>query len=132
FAYIKAQAVLAPSIFNLDTWQKLTHIGQPAYHPYWMPTLLFELVFNSLIFVYSILLLVLFFKRRAAWPRCYIGFFVITVCGLVIDYALGTQIPAAAGSLGDSIKTLGQSLFAAIIWIPYCLVSKRVKATFRF
>jgi transglutaminase-like putative cysteine protease len=132
FAYVKAQAVLAPSIFNLETWQKLTHIGQPAYHPYWMPTLLFELVFNSLIFIYSILLLALFFKRRAAWPRCYIGFFVITVCGLLIDYILGTQIPAAAVSLGDSIKTLLQSVFAALIWVPYCLTSKRVKATFRF
>ena len=129
--YLQAHAEILPSIFNLETWQNLTHVGQPAYHPYWMPTLLFELVFNSLAFVYCILLVVLFFKRRAAWPRCYILFFIITIIGLAVDYGLGLQIPAAAGGMDQSAKVLFQSVFASIIWIPYRLTSKRVKATFR-
>jgi transglutaminase-like putative cysteine protease len=131
FGYLQAQSEVAPSVFNLETWQNLTHVGQPAYHPYWMPTLLFELIFNSLAFVYCILLVVLFFKRRAAWPRCYIVFFIITIVGLSVDLGLASQIPAAAEAMGESLKVLAQFLFASLIWIPYCLTSKRVKATFR-
>lgn len=129
--YLQAQAEIAPSVFNLEAWQNLTHFGQPNYHPYWMPVMLYELIFNSLAFVYCILLVVLFFKRRAVWPRCYIIFFVATIIGLAIDYGLALQIPAAEGAMDESVKVLIQSVIASTIWIPYCLTSRRVKATFR-
>jgi hypothetical protein len=131
FSYIHAQTVVAPSVFNLQTWQNLTHFGHPAYHPFWMPTLLFELIFNSLVLIYSILLVVLFFKKRAVWPRCYILFLGISLFGNIANLILGSQIPAVAGNLDESIKAVAQLVIASLIWIPYCLTSKRVKATFR-
>jgi hypothetical protein len=130
--FLHANVEIGRSIFNLETWQNLTHVNQPSYHPYWMPTLLFELIYNSVAFVLSILLLVLFFKKRAIWPRCFILFFVLILVGLFVDYSLGQQIPAAAAAArAESTKAIGQAVFASMIWIPYCLTSKRVKATFR-
>ncbi len=130
--FIYANVQIFPTIFRLDSWRTLTHVGAPAYHPYWMPTLLFELIYNSMALIFSGLLLVLFFKKRAAWPRGFIAFFIFLITGLVVDYCLGLQIPAVAAALGASAKALVQTIFAAAIWIPYCLTSKRVKATFRY
>jgi transglutaminase-like putative cysteine protease len=130
-SFLHANIEIGPSVFDLERWRNLTHVGQPAYHPYWMPTLLFELIYNSLAFIYCSLLVILFFKKRAVWPRCYILFFVFILIGLTVDHGLGLQIPAAAATIGDSTKALGQTVVASFIWIPYCLTSKRVKATFR-
>lgn len=130
-SFIYANVQICPTIFRLDSWRTLTRVGAPAYHPYWMPTLLFELIYNSLALIFCILLLVLFFKKRAVWPRGFIAFFIFIIAGLVVDCCLGSQIPAVATALGDSAKTLVQTTIGAAIWIPYCLTSKRVQATFR-
>ncbi len=130
--FLVANFQIYPSVFNLENWQGLTQIGQANYHPFWMAILLFELTYNTLAFIFCLLLLVLFFKKRAAWPRCFIAFFIFVVSGLLIDLLLAHQIPATAALAGESTKSLVHWLGAAAIWIPYSLKSKRVKATFRF
>jgi hypothetical protein len=129
---IHATVIIYPSIFHLETWRALTNAGQPAYHPLWMPVLLFELLFNSVGFIYCLLLLVLFFQKRWAWRYYFIAFFIFVIGGLAIDLCLGQQIPAVAAKLGSSVKALMQSVLGAAIWIPYALTSKRVRATFRY
>ena len=132
FSFILANRQIFSSVFSVETWRKLTQVGQPAFHPYWMPTLLFELIYNSISFVLCGLLLFLFFKKRAVWPRWFVGVFIFHFAGIAVDTALAMQIPAAAANLGDSGKEIARLVFSAFIWIPYALTSKRVKATFRY
>ncbi len=132
FMFINACVALGPSIFHLDVWRNLTLSGNAAYHPLWMPILLFELTYNMLAVIFSLLLLVLFFQKRQAWPRCFIAFMVFMLCGVVIDQMLAANIPAVVKSGGGNpSKDLTQIFFAAAIWIPYTLRSERVRATFR-
>jgi hypothetical protein len=123
---------LLPTVLHLGSWRVLTEPGQAAFHPSWAPVLLFELCYNSLCLIFSGLLLVLFFQKRALWRWCYVVFFLVVVFGVGFDAHFAQQIPAARDELGPSIRVLVQVIVAAAVWIPYCLVSKRVKATFRY
>ncbi|MEO5721584.1 MAG: DUF2569 domain-containing protein [Chthoniobacterales bacterium] len=131
FAFLWGVLVLYPTVFNLETWRRLTEVGGGAYHPFWAPVLLFELFYNSLAFIFSVFLLALFFKRRAAWPLAYAIFLVFLVAGVGLDVYLTQKIPAAAAGAGKaSVEVIRVAILAAV-WIPYCFVSKRVKSTFR-
>ena len=123
---------LYASIFNLETWRQLTDPAGTAYHQFWAPALLFEFFYNSLGVLFSTLLLVLFFKKRAVWPPAYALFLVLFGVGVSLDIYLTMKIPAAAEAGAGALKDLVQIFIAAAVWIPYCFVSKRVKATFRY
>ena len=131
-ALIAALIVLAPTIFNLNAWHALTEAGQPQYHPFWAPTLLFELFFNLLCLIASCVLLVLFFLKRAAWPRAYAMFLVVLLVGIGLDTLLLQRIPNPTSSPAGNLGSLVQAIAALTIWVPYCLRSKRVEATFRY
>jgi transglutaminase-like putative cysteine protease len=124
--------MLFPTVLHLGNWRLLTEPGQAAFHPSWAPALLFELCYNSLCLVFSGLLLILFFQKRALWRWCYVVFLVVFALGVGIDTHLTQQIPAAGGTLDGNIRDLFQVIVAAAVWIPYCFVSKRVRATFRY
>jgi transglutaminase-like putative cysteine protease len=131
-AFIYVLITLFPTVFHAEGWRLLTQPGHPEFHPYWAPVLLFELLYNSLCLIFSILLLILFFMKRAAWPRCYIALFIALFLGVCLDTFLTHQIPAARGAMAANIRAVVQIIITGAIWIPYCLVSKRVKATFRY
>lgn len=117
---------------NLEIWVKLTTPGQPAYHPLWGVTLLFETAYNLILFSVGILLLVLFFQRRKTFPPIMVGFLALMLLGNFFDGALvaaiSSTVPEAATD--DSASGIAQSIIGCSIWIPYFLVSRRVKSTF--
>jgi transglutaminase-like putative cysteine protease len=132
FAFIGLFVKLWPTVFELQTWRVLTDSGQASYHPFWMPTLCFELFANTVMFVLSILLIVLFFGKRAAWPRCWALFLILVPINVIVDHLLAMKIPdAAANTSIETPQIMVQAIIQAAIWIPYAFMSKRVKATFR-
>jgi hypothetical protein len=109
-------------IFNQDVHDSLS----------WAFIIIAEMIYNMVNLVFIGLLLILFFTRRTILPRLIIIFYAQTFIFRVFDYYLAnvflnTDIPD-----NDSLKSVFQSLFAAMIWIPYFLYSKRVKNTFVF
>ena len=130
FIFITTLVVLFPTVLNLETWRSLTEPGAAHFHPFWKPALLFELFSSLVLLIVSGLLLLLFFRKRAVWPWCYAGFLLLVLAGAVVDFTLARQIPAVASN-PEHIRDLTQVIVAAAIWVPYCFVSKRVKATFR-
>jgi transglutaminase-like putative cysteine protease len=131
FFLIAALIVLFPTVLNLDTWRAFTEPGAAQFHPYYKPMLLAELFFHVACLIFSGLLLLLFFRKRAVWPRCYAAFLLFIVVFSLLDFFVVQSIPAAADGKNESIRDLVQVISAAAIWVPYCFVSKRVKATFR-
>jgi hypothetical protein len=132
FTYLWGMCVVLPKIITTGSWRALTDPIEPTFNPWWAPTLLFEFLFSIVCFIFCTLLIVLFFTKRAGWPGWFVGLLIVGIAGDVVDYALLRQVPGAAPSIywfTVSMVVLG---LTAAIWIPYVVLSKRVKATFRY
>lgn len=117
--------------FKAETWTVLTTPGTEAYHPLWAPILIFELVGNCAFIILSIIAAVCFFQRRRIAPKLIIIFFLANLVFVGLDFVAADFIPAlATQSDTESIKELTRVIITCLIWVPYLLVSKRVKKTF--
>jgi hypothetical protein len=132
FRFLKTGFDVVSTTMNTISWRALTDPMEPTYNTCWAPTLLFELFFNIGALFFAVLLVALFFWKRAAWPRAFALFLVVNLVGAVIDIILVNRIPAARESLVTSIRDIAPIVLTGAIWIPYVFLSKRVKATFRY
>lgn len=119
-------------LFRDGTWQTLTQPGSPAYHPLWKSALLFELAGNIVIGAMAMVALALLVVRSAYAPKFSIGLLLGNFIVAAIGYFIAGQIPSVAdqGTGYESLAVLVRSAIAMLVWVPYFLVSKRVKATF--
>jgi MFS superfamily sulfate permease-like transporter len=117
-------------LFRDGTWQALTRHDSPAYHPLWERVLLFELAGNIAIGALAMVTLALLVVRSAYAPRSAIALLVGTFAVAAVSYSMARQIPSVVGTDYDSLALLVRSTLAMLVWVPYFLVSRRVKATF--
>ncbi len=118
-------------IFRDGIWANLTTPGSASYHPLWGPLLGYEIAFNVGFLVFDVVLLVLLFRKSSRLPKAFIAFALLNLFFVATDGIVGYQIPAVAAAGMETIAgEIGRSLALACIWVPYFLVSKRVKNTF--
>lgn len=118
-------------IFSGETWSLLTTPGAAAYNPMWKPILLFE-IFGNLIFLFSsVALLFLLFGRKRIFPRLMIAFYIANLLFVGLDLVAASSIPTVASQAdASSTMELVRSILVCAVWVPYFLVSERVKQTF--
>lgn len=118
-------------IFSNGSWTALTTPGTETYNPLWAPILIGEVAINGGLFLMWVFIAFLFFSKKRVFPKFYIGILLFTLTFILLD-ALATRsvLPNVPIFDDETIKAFGQSLIASLIWVPYMLVSKRVKATF--
>lgn len=112
-----------------DTWSLLTTYGSSSYNPLWAPLLLFELAGNLAQLVFSVLLLVLLFKRRSSFPRMAMLLLVAAIVLQAVDLMFSALMPGIETTPDDIAKVVGGALGVGL-WVAYLLSSRRVKATF--
>lgn len=118
-------------IFSQGYWAILTTPTNETYHPYWAPLLVFEIVGNLLLIVATLAALYFFLTKSRYTPQIMIAWLAFILAFNVLDFFLADLIPAVAAQDDfESAKELARACIAAVIWIPYFLISKRVKATF--
>jgi hypothetical protein len=118
-------------LFTDGAWAAITTPGTKLYHPLWAPLLVFEIVGNLGIIVLAALTLWHLFRKSRLTPRLGVAWLSWALFFVVVDFFAADLIPAiAAQNDADSVRELTRTLIASAIWIPYFLVSKRVKATF--
>lgn len=118
-------------IFSNGSWEVLTTPGTEAYNPLWAPILYGEMAINGALVLVWIFVAFLFFSKKNAFPKWYIGMLLFTLAFILVDaLAIKAMLPNEPIFDPETTKELGRSLIASLIWIPYMLVSKRVKATF--
>jgi Protein of unknown function (DUF2569) len=71
----------------------------------------------------------LMFYRRAAYPRVLIVLMLAIPAVLLVDI-LAMALAGDTERLAVKLKALGKALIPCLIWVPYMLVSRRVRNTF--
>ena len=118
-------------IFTDGSFEILTTQGSEAYHPMWGPLLVFETVFNSLMIMASCYLIYLFFSKHYLFPKVYIAIVLFSFVSIpVYAWLVSFVLPDGPMFGPASTKELARAIFTLVIWVPYMLISKRVKATF--
>jgi transglutaminase-like putative cysteine protease len=125
FSFLK----LAPN-YAADTWAVVTTAGQAGYHPLWAPTLLFELAANLWMIVFSVLLAILFFRKRRSVPYIFLVFQAGVLAIVALDAMAASMIPALAQADGATWPEVIKRALSVVVWGGYFVKSKRVKATF--
>ena len=119
------------SIFTDGTFGILTTAGTEAYNSLWAPLLIGEALYNSLMVLASASLIYLYFTKHYLFPKVYIYIIAISIIFIPLDAWLGSFVIIDEPMFDPATsKELARTVLSAFIWIPYMLVSKRVKATF--
>jgi len=88
-----------------------------------------EVLINTLFFTSLLALNYLFFKKKKSFPTYMILYHLLNAILLSINH-IAFQMMHPTANLSAGLRTVVQSILGALIWIPYFLVSRRVKATF--
>lgn len=118
-------------IFTDGTFSAITTPGHPAYHHLWAPLLPLEFAGNVFLIALALVTLVLILRKSRLAPRFAIAWFASVALIQTADYFASNLIPLIAEQDdSEQLKLMVRGIIAACLWIPYFLVSKRVKATF--
>ena len=108
----------------------------PDYVAAMTPVLWFEILTNLLSIGLAVWLLVLLAKNKKLAKGIAIAYLVSSAIFLIIDYAWAASVfetfnvtQYVQTEMSRAARDVGRGIIAAFIWVPYFLVSKRVKRT---
>lgn len=115
-----------------DVWEKLTTPGFSSYHPYWKSAITFSIISASIGLALNTIGLVLFFRKHRFFPTFIVVAILVIFVLMVAGYYLDGLVPAIAASQGyvKERHNLIVKFLAMHVWIPYFVISDRVKRTF--
>lgn len=114
---------ISEGYFNANLWGNISGNGAGAF------LVGAEVAFNLALLAFSGLLITLYLKRRSSVPKLMVAFYVSRLAFMLLELAL-----TSAWGIGVANEKFGSNLlgiFAGVaIWVPYFLLSSRVKSTF--
>ena len=115
--------------YNAATWGALTTPGAPRYDAAWAPVLMFELVGNIALLVFSLLLVWLYYGRKRQFPTVFSWVVPLSWVFIMADSLLTGLVPLTDP---EPINWAGDFMrFAvALAWVAYMHRSRRVRNTF--
>jgi len=112
-------------------WEMLTAPDSPAYLPLWGPVVRGEIIANILLLIGWSITAVLFFYKKKSFPWWFIGMMTFGLAFVIADMvAFKAIFPDKSTTETGAAADFLRAFIVTMIWIPYMLVSKRVKATF--
>ncbi len=117
------------SYFDKSVWLARTDQTSEDYLPGFSAMLIFELLVNICIFIYTLLIFVLALKYNRNVPKLFIIYYIAYFAAAIGDDVLAIVVLDQKDYYGLTKDIFRYSITCAI-WIPYFLVSKRVKETF--
>ncbi len=118
-------------LFVQGGWSAMTTPGADFYHPYWSGFISLQLGVQLFWLMADLLLLVLFFRCSARFPRLYsLALLLMLANGLAFSGGLSLIYPDEPWLILQQWPEFIAMLIKAIIWIPYLLLARRSRATF--
>ncbi|HEX6591249.1 MAG TPA: DUF2569 domain-containing protein [Moraxellaceae bacterium] len=118
-------------IFRDGGWELLTTPGSEHYHPLWARTIVYEIIGSAAYLLFGLYVAFLFFSKSYKFPAFMIVLLVANIVLAAGSLYLADLIPAIeAGEKMQMSSEITRAVLSALIWIPYFVVSKRVKNTF--
>ncbi|HTJ79987.1 MAG TPA: DUF3857 domain-containing protein [Rariglobus sp.] len=118
---------------NLQNWTALTDSDSVSYNGGFAVLAWVETFAEGFLIAWSLVVIGQFFRRKASLPWSLIVMLVITLLWTIGDhYAVAQVFPST--SVKSQTKIVGAvfgQVFYMALWVPYLLVSRRVKMTFR-
>ena len=123
------------SFFKNDMWQILTSYQGDFLVKGIEYLVIFEVIFQVLLFLVQVWMVYLFFSKNYLFPKVYIGMTVSVIVFGIGDLFITKSIFESSDLWHDAYFTsftssIIFSIITACIWIPYMLLSVRVKQTF--
>lgn len=129
FVLIGAFSTGATGYFDASVWTALVSPESTAYSPALAGLILVEAAANTWLLCHGLLVLILFFSGRRETRPWIVALLLLQVIVIVGDQ-LAHQAVTSETLQPEDFGEIVRSLVGAAIWIPYFLVSKRVKKTF--
>lgn len=118
-------------IFTSGSFEALTTESSASYIPLWGALLMSEIVYNACLVLLGFYVMFLFYTKHYLFPRFYIAMVVIVFIFTIINAWMVTLVIEDTEMFDpETTSALIRTVFVALIWIPYMLISERVKQTF--
>jgi len=85
-----------------------------------------EILLNSGVLLFQGYVAIVFFRRKRAAPKLMIALYLLGIIVTIVDCLMVASALEQTPNVADAVRPAVQ----AAIWIPYFLLSRRVKATF--
>ena len=117
-------------MFFSGEWEMIETVGRMTYGPYFIPFIYMELIINILFILASFYLIYLFVTKDYRFPKYFIILALASWIFILIDAWLGGMILNEPVFDPETKEEMIRSTLYAAVWVPYMLISKRVKETF--
>lgn len=123
---------LLPFSFN-ETWIAISDKSLETYNPQWVNLVYFEFICNIILFLYTVLLIVLFIQKRRKYATYIIIYFISKVVFITFIMYFKTVIKGPPTPTISEISSIAlRSLLFTGLWVPYFLLSEKVRETFLY
>lgn len=122
--------ILSPIVQLITIIQSVQLLDDAAFVPGARGVLLSEIAGLTLIALSFVYVAIRFFQRKHDAPKLFIALLLITILFILLDSAVVSStlsLPFMDASTGAALV---RAVIGALIWVPYMLISARVRNTF--
>ena len=126
---------IAPEYFNSNVMSAYIGYDNTIRNLIWGLFMFFEMIYNFVLLVFSVLVVFLLYNRRTCFPLLTTIFYASSLLILIVDIVIALKLNPDGYTPEQKSGFYGQitkGFVSAIVWIPYLMHSVRVKETFIF
>ncbi len=118
--------------FNFDErWVNISSSALETFNAPWVKVVLFQFISNIVLFLITVVLLISFFQLTKHYTKMVITYFILKILLITLIFYFQTVVKGPPTPTLQQITGIGtRSLLFTGIWIPYFLLSERVRETF--
>ncbi len=127
--FILPFAIYMQNVEVIEYWDELTNAQSDSFIPLFKELIYFEVLGNSILYAALLFLCYVFFTKKKITIKVYIFFQLFSLLLTISDIVLAMSLLDLELESSD-IKDIMRGVVSCAIWIPYFLLSVRVKNTF--